>query len=148
MNNKYIEIYRLGCAWKGDNSAVTWSDATTNDGDTSCLNTANDYIRGLLETKNAVDTATSYDAEELALNGNGTPDDGNEFGVNDTYATAKSDSAYYTAQKEIADANLLVLTNARDALQVTIDVLNVDAGTVKGSEQIELTRLEVLKTQA
>lgn len=148
MNNKYIEIYRLGCAWNSDGSATTWADATTVTADTSCLDTANDYIRGLLEAKNAIDTTTDYDAEELALNGNGTPSDGNEFGVNDTYATAKSDSAYYTAQKEIADANLLVLTNARDALQLTIDVLDVDAETVKGSEQIELTRLEVLKTQA
>jgi hypothetical protein len=40
------------------------------------------------------------------------------------------------------------LTDARDALQLTIDVLDADAGTVKGSAQIELTRLEALKTQA
>lgn len=148
MNNKYKEIYRNGCAWNDDSSATTWADETTVTADNSCLDTANDYIRGLLEAKNAIDTTTDYDAEELALNGNATPSDANEFGVNDTYATAKSDAAYYTAQKEIADANLLVLTNARDALQLTIDVLDADAGTVKGSEQIELTRLEVLKTQA
>lgn len=62
--------------------------------------------------------------------------------------TEKADAADLNAKLEVANDNLAVLTDARDALQLTIDVLDVDAGTVKGSEQIELTRLEVLKTQA
>lgn len=92
------------------------------------------------------------------MNGNGIADDDNETGDADNYATLKANQAKALADKEIADDNLAVLTNARDALQLTIDVdaeevLDDDGevvtpATVAGSEQIELTRLLALKTAA
>lgn len=73
-------------------------------------------------------------------------------------AETKANKAFALAEKEIADDNLAVLTDARDALQLTIDVdaeevLDdngdvVTPATVAGSEQIELTRLLALKTAA
>jgi len=131
-----------------DGSNGTWSDNATVASDNTCLTSTDDYIKGLyLEKTGAVDD-TAYDTEDLALNGNGTPSDLNEFGEIHTLGTKKADQANSNAKLEVANDNLAVLTDARDALQLTIDVLDVDAGTVKGSEQIELTRLEVLKTQA